>query len=84
MNNGVLRVQENDLVLKRTGETIPESEPVYFLRARDKKALATIRVNQSQFAPTSGHWKIIQQVIDDFTKFREENPEKMGEPLEVY
>lgn len=84
MNNRVFRVQENDLVLKRTGETIPESEPVYVLRGRDRGALATIRVNQSQFAPTSEHWKVIQNVIDDFTKFSQENQEKMGHPSEVY
>ena len=84
MNNRVFRIQEDDLVLKGTNEPVPENEPAFVLRARSKKALGTLRVHQSLFAPTSDHWKVIQAVIDDFTKFREENPDLMGEPSEVY
>lgn len=85
MNNQVFATNgRHSLLLKRTGELVPENEPVYVLRARDKGALATIRVNQSQFAPTSEHWKVVQNVIEDFAEFRQKNPDLMGEPSEVY
>ena len=85
MNNRVFEIIHNSLVLKRTTvEVVPEDEPVFILRARDCKALGTIRCYQSIFAPTSEQWKVCQAVVDDFTKFREENPDKMGEPDECY
>ena len=84
MNNRVFRIQEDVLVLKRTGKIIPETMPVFILIAPDKYALSTIRAYQSTMPPTSEGWKIIQNVIDDFTKFRRENPKQMGEPNEVY
>ena len=87
MNNRVFEIDSEihrNLIVKSTGKIVSENEPVYVLRACDNKALATIRVSQSNFAPTSKHWKIIQDVIDDFTKFRKENPELMKEPEECY
>lgn len=84
MNNKVFRIEEDDLLLKRTGEDVPEDEPVFILRARDTQALSTIRVYQSTMPPTSENWKIIQAVIDDFSSFRRRNLGKMGEPCEVY
>ena len=85
MNNRIFTIANGlMLALKKTGEEVPPSEPVFILRARDTKALGTIRVYQSLFPPTSEHWKTIQAVIDDFTKFREENPARMGHPWEVY
>ena len=84
MNNRVFRIQEDDLVLRRTGVAVSEDEPVFILRACSDKALGTLRVHQSLFAPTSEHWKVIQAVMDDFTEFKKNNPEKMGNPEEVY
>lgn len=85
MNNRVFEIIHDTLVLRRdVVETVPSDEPVFVLRSRDCKALATIRAYQSNFSPTSEHWKIIQAVINDFTKFRNENPDKMGEPKECY
>ncbi len=88
MNNRIFWINQKELVLKRPDksdyEVVPKDEPVFILRARDRGALATVRVNQSRFSPTSKEWKVHQDVIDDFTKFREENPELMGEPSECY
>lgn len=85
MNNQIFGINENfELELVHNNEQISKDEPVFVLRARDCKALATIRAYQSNFSPTSEQWKVVQQVIDDFTKFREENPELMGEPEECY
>ena len=87
MNNRVFDIKEGHLVLKSKmldGMFFLDEEPIFILRARDNKALSTIRVYQSIFAPTSEQWKVVQAVIDDFTNFRRRNPGKMAEPSEVY
>ena len=84
MNNRVFTIANCLLKTLSNGTSIPEDEPVFILRACDTQALSTIRVYQSVFVPTSKHWKIIQAVIEDFTKFREENPDLMGNSTEVY
>lgn len=72
------------LVIKETGELIPCDEPVFILRACDSQAASTIRVYQSLMAPRSENWKTTQSVLDDFTQFRKENPERMQSPEEAY
>lgn len=85
MNNRIFIIANGlMLTLKKTGEEVPKNEPVFILRARDCKALGTIRVYQSLFPPTSEHWKTIQAVIDDFMKYRKKNYNKMGDPEKVY
>lgn len=85
MNNRVFYIGLDGLLtLTRTTKTISEDEPVFILRARDRQALSTIRVYQSTMPPTSEGWKIIQAVIDDFVKFKQENGILMGTPSDVY
>jgi len=84
MNNQIFRIQQQHLVLKSTGEIIPEKEPVFFLRALDTQALCTIRCYQATMTPGSKGWETIQQVIDNFTTFRQENRMKMKPPSEAY
>jgi len=84
MNNRIFGIANSFLLLLRTGEEVPVTEPVFILRARDKQALSTIRVYQSTMPPTSEGWKIIQAVIEDFTEFKGLNRLRMGEPSEVY
>lgn len=84
MNNRVFTIARGLLKVVSDGSNIPESEPVFVLRARDTQALSTIRVYQSTMPPKSEGWRIIQAVIDDFTTFLRENRDKMGSPNEVY
>lgn len=86
MNNRVFFIHKGEdvLVSIKTNEDVPEDEPVFILRARDRKAPSTIRVYQSTTRPASKEWKTLEAVLDDFRKFREENPGLMGDPSEVY
>lgn len=84
MNNEVFEILSDCLVSKTKGETVPEDEPVFVLRARDSKALSTIRCYQSLFTPTSHDWKTVQAVLDDFSEFRQKFPEEMSEPEDLY
>lgn len=89
MNNRVFHIHHepifgDSLALTKDDEPIPQDEPLFILRARDTQALSTIRIYQSTMPPTSEGWKIIQAVINDFTEFKQKNPDIMGNPNEVY
>ena len=84
MNNRVFTIANNQLRVEKTGTLVPVGEPVFILRACDTQALSTIRVYQSTMRPKSEGWKIIQDVIEDFTIFLKENRDKMGSPNDVY
>lgn len=84
MNNAVFEIVDNKLVSTTKGMVVPENEPIFVLRARDLKSLSTIRCYQSLFTPTSHDWKVVQEVLDDFSEFRQKFPEKMKEPEDLY
>jgi|GEM_PF-5742207 len=85
MNNRIFEIDENSqLVIKETGEPIPSGEPIFILLGRDCQAPCTIRVYQSLMTPMSEGWKTIQDVINDFMKFRKENPDLIVKPEEAY
>ena len=84
MDNQVFYIINDELCLARTGEPVPCDEPVFVLRARDKKALGTLRVHQAVFSPSSEEWRVMQNTIEDFTRFRDDYPNEMGKPTEVY
>ena len=84
MNNAKFEIKNGQLVFKSTGEAIPENEPVFVLRGCDITALGTLRVYQSSMRPVTDNWKGLQNVMDDFTAFREANPGKMKPPSEAY
>jgi len=84
MNNQAFVINNNQIQLIRTGERIPDEEPVFILRARDRQALSTIRVYQSTVRPLSEQWKTLQAIIEDFRLFMESNTLQIGSPSEVY
>lgn len=84
MNNQKFEIKSDQIVFRSTGEAIPEDEPVFVLRARDKGALSILRVYQSTMRPVSDNFKGVQRVMDDFTVFREIHPDRMLPPDEAY
>jgi len=84
VNNGKFTIKDNQLVFIGSGEVIPEDEPVFILRACDRQASSILRVYQSKMRPTDPCWKGIQAVIEEFTRFRKNNPDKMKQPDEAY
>lgn len=60
----------------------PMDEPLFVLRARDKRALGAVRHyrdHQSAQAPTN-HLDGVEKAYRQFSLFAEENPELMREP----
>lgn len=84
MNNGKFTAKDGALVFLKTGKAIPEDEPVFILRASDTTALSVLRVYQSSIRPLEEDWKGVQQVMNDFTAFRQAHPERMLPPTEAY
>jgi len=64
---------------RTTLKAIPDDEPVFIFRAKDRNALAALYHYQKQ----CGNWNhkaVIGKRIDDFKRFADENPELMKEP----
>lgn len=62
-----------------SGESIPDDEPVFILRARDVHAVATIGWYAGH-CKNQEHVEIVKQRWLDFQQFRDEHPERMKEP----
>jgi len=68
---------------QQSDEVIPDDEPCFIIRARDKKALVTLKAYFLFCAEEGGdptHLKAISNRIEEFEKFEKENPERMKEP----
>jgi len=71
------------IVKTRTGEPIPEDEPLILFRGRDRMALATLdwyRRMCSTDGCTEEHMRSIDNRISAFTDFAEKHPERMKQP----
>lgn len=75
---------DNDRILKHSnGEPIPDDEPVFILRARDRLALPLLRIYE-QLSMIDGcnsyHFNSLKMSIERFESFRRLHPEKMKQP----
>lgn len=79
MHERKYKIQDGQLV-KRIGEKpVPDNEPLFILRAKDRKALATL-VAYNMILDNLDQKAEITKSINDFRRFQEEYPEKMAEP----
>jgi len=70
---------DNQLV-KRDGEVpVPDDEPLFILRAQDRKALPVL-LAYSMICDNIDHKASIKKTIDDFREFQAKNPDRMKEP----
>ncbi len=67
------------IVNRKSGEAIPDNEPVFILRAKDMRALTTLNYYMAA-CKDEGHRGAIQGRIREFEAFAEENPELIHEP----
>lgn len=76
-------INENgQLFNRKTGNVIPDDEPVFILRARDIHAADTLR-NYYAACEIEGHRKVVYERIVDFNRFAIEHPDRMREPGEL-
>lgn len=63
-----------------SGEVIPEDEPVFVFRARDRKAIDHALIPYMLAAADPHHARAVQKRIEDFERFARNHPERMKEP----
>lgn len=79
MHERKYKIKDGQLV-KRIGEKpIPDNEPLFILRAKDRKALSTL-VAYNMILDNLEQKAEVTKSINDFREFQEKNPEKMQEP----
>lgn len=64
---------------RSTLSVIPDDEPIFIFRAKDKNALTMLEVYQ-RLCADKNHQDVIGKRIQDFKEFRDKNPELMKEP----
>lgn len=67
------------IVNRASGEAIPDDEPVFIFRARDRHALEAIR-RYSYTVSDPAHRDAIRLRMRDFENFWDDHPERMKEP----
>lgn len=75
---------DGDRIIKTSnGEAIPENEPVFLLRSRDRLALPLLKI-YAQLSEVDGcndyHFTALSRTIRDFESFKEENADLMKQP----
>lgn len=71
------------IVKRSNGEIIPEDEPLFLIRARDRLAIAALleyRRMSAEDGCNDFHFEHLDKDIEAFKKFREEHPERMKQP----
>jgi len=72
-------IEDNQLVKKDNQVPVPNDEPVFILRAKDRKALPAL-LAYLMILDRLDQRESVTLCINDFRKFQEENPDKMHEP----
>lgn len=73
-------IRDNRLFNRASGEFIPEDEPVFIFRARDRHAIYAIAQYKGHFLRDESHKDAVGKRIQDFRNFMEANPARMKEP----
>lgn len=72
-------IMDGQLVKRSNQVKVPDNEPVFIFRAKDRKALP-ILVAYNMILDNLDQKAQVTKSINDFRRFQEEYPEKMAEP----
>ena len=81
--DGKFELRDDQIVKKSNGEPIPDDEPVFILRARDRLALRLLceyRAMSERDGCNDYHFGILDKTIARFADFRVQHPERMKQP----
>ncbi len=73
------KIDNDKIVKKSNGVPIPEDEPLFIFRAKDKYALS-ILLAYHMILEDLDQRSAVANSINDFKEFARNNPEKMTEP----
>jgi hypothetical protein len=81
--DGKFSIDGDRIVKTSNGDPIPDDEPVFLIRARDRLALPLLRI-YDQLSQVDGcndyHFAALTRSIADFAEFARLNPTKMKQP----
>jgi hypothetical protein len=70
---------DGKIVNRVSGQAIPDDEPVFVIRARDRHALMALRFYRDLCQDT-GHIDFVEKRIVQFSNFKLNHPDRMKEP----
>lgn len=73
------KIRDGKIVKKSNEVPIPDDEPIFILRAKDRKALPAL-LAYNMILDKLTQKAAVTKCINDFRAFQEKNLEKMGEP----
>ena len=79
MHERKYKIKDNRIVKRSNNVPIPDDEPLFIFRAKDRKALSSL-VAYCMILDNLEQKASVKQSIDDFRAYQERYPEKMGEP----
>ena len=79
MEDRKFKFEDGQFINRVSGEPIPDDEPVIIFRARDTHSIDVLKYYRL-LAKSPHHRKAIDDRIDEFTAYREANPQRMKEP----
>jgi hypothetical protein len=71
--------EDGRLVKKSTGRPIPDDEPLFILRGKDRNALPTLMA-YAFLCSDLEHRELVMKSVLDFKSFAVDNPDIMKEP----
>jgi len=83
MEDRKFKVEDGRIVNRFSGEPIPDDEPIFFFRARDKHALEVLRYYKvvcRDDGCTDWHLGMLRDAIQDFERFKNDHPDRMKQP----
>lgn len=79
MHERKYEIKDNKIVKRSNQVPIPDEEPLFIFRAKDRKALAAL-VAYNMVLDNLDQKEAVTKSINDFRQFQEKNPDKMAEP----
>lgn len=73
-------IRGGKLVNRQSGQPIPDDEPVFILRARDRRAAQAIQHYAIACNGNPDHFQAIAMRLAQFSNWATEHPERMKEP----
>jgi hypothetical protein len=72
-------IRDGRIINRQTGERIPDDEPIFVLRAKDRLA---VRILTAYFSAIEDpeHARAVAARLEDFKRFSREHPERMKDP----
>lgn len=79
MNERKYKIKDGILVKRDKEIPVPDDEPLFIFRAKDRKALAAL-VAYNMILDNLDQKQSVMESINDFRRFQEKYPERMAEP----